>query len=72
MIEGHTLVDDPQTSVSAKRVHLVSAVPASITQPMAEGLSIPVTCRENRIRDLVPVSLEDTRQTIRNALDWVH
>ncbi len=57
--------------LSAKWVHLVTPVPAAIAQPLAEGLSIPVICRDHRIRDLVPVNLMDTRQTIRKALDRI-
>lgn len=57
--------------LSAKWVHLVTPVPAAIAQPLAEGLSIPVICRDHRIRDLVPVNLTDTRQTIRKALDRI-
>lgn len=54
--------------LSAKWVHLVTPVPASIAQPLAEGLSIPVVCRDHRIRNLVPVTIMDARQTIRSAL----
>jgi uncharacterized protein YbjT (DUF2867 family) len=57
--------------LSAKWVHLVTPVPAAIAQPLAEGLSIPVVCRDHRIRNLVPVNLMDTRQTIREALDRI-
>lgn len=57
--------------LSAKWVHLVTPVPASIAQPLAEGLSIPVVCREHRIRDLVPVTIMDTRETIRKALERI-
>jgi uncharacterized protein YbjT (DUF2867 family) len=57
--------------LSAKWVHLVTPVPASIAQPLAEGLSIPVICRDNRIRSMVPVHLIDSRQTIRTALDRI-
>ncbi|MGD9187090.1 MAG: SDR family oxidoreductase [Desulfobacteraceae bacterium] len=57
--------------LSAKWVHLVTPVPASIAQPLAEGLSIPVICRDNRIRSMVPVGLIDSRQTIRTALDRI-
>ena len=45
--------------LSAKWVHLVTPVPASIAQPLAEGLSIPVVCREHRIRELLPINLMD-------------
>ncbi len=57
--------------LSAKWVHLVTPVPASIAQPLAEGLSIPVVCKDNRIRDMVPVKLYDSRETIRAALDRI-
>ena len=57
--------------LSAKWIHLVTPVPASIAQPLAEGLSIPVVCREQRIRELVPVNLMGARQTIRLALERI-
>jgi hypothetical protein len=57
--------------LSAKWIHLVTPVPASIAQPLAEGLSIPVVCRDARIHAMVPVKLIDSRQTIRTALDRV-
>jgi uncharacterized protein YbjT (DUF2867 family) len=57
--------------LSAKWIHLVTPVPASIAQPLAEGLSIPVICRDARIHAMVPVKLIDSRQTIRTALDRV-
>jgi uncharacterized protein YbjT (DUF2867 family) len=57
--------------LSAKWVHLVTPVPASIAQPLAEGLGIPVICRESRIRSMVPVELSDSRQAIRTALDRI-
>ncbi len=57
--------------LSAKWVHLVTPVPASIAQPLAEGLSIPVICRDNRIRSMVPVDLVSCRQAIRRALDRI-
>jgi hypothetical protein len=52
-------------------VHLVTPVPASIAQPLAEGLGIPVICRDNRIRSMIPVELISSRQTIRTALDRI-
>ncbi len=57
--------------LSAKWVHLVTPVPAPIAQPLAEGLSIPVVCRENRILSMVPVDLIDNRKTIRMALERI-
>jgi uncharacterized protein YbjT (DUF2867 family) len=57
--------------LSAKWVHLVTPVPAAIAQPLAEGLSVPVVCRDFRIRDLVPVTLMDSRQTIARAMERI-
>jgi len=57
--------------LSAKWVHLVTPVPASIAQPLAEGLSIPVVCRDNRIHEMVPVKLAGNRETIRKALERI-
>ena len=57
--------------LSAKWVHLVTPVPSSIAQPLAEGLRIPVVCRDKRILDMVPVKLIDSRETIRTALERI-
>lgn len=57
--------------LSAKWIHLVTPVPASIAQPLAEGLSIPVVCEDTRILSMVPVNLIDTRTTIRKALERI-
>lgn len=57
--------------LSAKWIHLVTPVPASIAQPLAEGLAIPVVCRDNRILERVPIQRTSVRQAIRTALDKV-
>jgi uncharacterized protein YbjT (DUF2867 family)/uncharacterized protein YndB with AHSA1/START domain len=57
--------------LSAYWIHLITPVPASLAQPLAAGLSNPVICADNRIRDLIPQDLLDCRQTIRLALDKV-
>ena len=57
--------------LSAKWIHLVTPVPASIAQPLAEGLSIPVICKENAIREWVPVNLISCEEAIRTALKRV-
>jgi hypothetical protein len=54
--------------LSAKWIHLVTPVPASIAQPLAEGLSIPVICKENAIREWVPVKLISCEEAIRTVL----
>lgn len=57
--------------LSAKWIHLVTPVPASIAQPLAEGLSIPVVCKDNRIHAMVPVDLIGSRASIRIALERI-
>lgn len=57
--------------LSAKWIHLVTPVPAAIAQPLAEGLSTPVVCRDHRIRDLIPLRLSGCRETIRRSLERV-
>jgi uncharacterized protein YbjT (DUF2867 family) len=57
--------------LSAKWIHLVTPVPASIAQPLAEGLAIPVVCRDARILDLVPLKRTPVRKAIRTALDKI-
>jgi hypothetical protein len=57
--------------LSAKWIHLVTPVPASIAQPLAEGLSIPVVCRDDAIREWVPLPLISCEEAIRTALKRV-
>ncbi|MDD3580268.1 MAG: SDR family oxidoreductase [Desulfobacca sp.] len=57
--------------LSSYWIHLVTPVPASIARPLAEGLSNPVFCRDQRIRSIIPQELLDCRQTIRRALDRI-
>ena len=54
--------------LSSYWIHLVTPVPASLAQPLAEGLANPVVCRDNRIRAIIPQELLDCRSTIRLAL----
>jgi uncharacterized protein YbjT (DUF2867 family) len=58
-------------TLSSLWIHLVTPVPASIARPLAEGLSNPVVCKDNRIRDIIPQELMDCRQAIRVALERV-
>lgn len=57
--------------LSALWIHLVTPVPASIAVPLTEGLSVPTTCSENRIRSIIPLELLSCREAIRLALDRV-
>jgi hypothetical protein len=49
----------------------VTPVPSSIAQPLAEGLAIPVVCRDAGILDLVPLKRTPVRKAIRTALDKI-
>jgi uncharacterized protein YbjT (DUF2867 family) len=55
--------------LSSLWIHLVTPVPSVIARPLAEGLSIPVVCQDDRIRTMVPLDLQDCRQTMRIALN---
>ncbi|MDD2900970.1 MAG: SDR family oxidoreductase [Syntrophales bacterium] len=57
--------------LSSYWIHLITPVPASLAQPLAAGLSNPVICQDNRIRDLIPQDLLDCRQTIHLALERI-
>jgi uncharacterized protein YbjT (DUF2867 family) len=58
-------------TLSSLWIHLVTPVPASIARPLAEGLSNPVVCKDNRIRAIIPQELMNCRQAIRVALERV-
>ncbi len=55
-------------TLSACWIHLVTPVPAAIAQPLAQGLAVPVICRDRRIRQLLPYKAPTARETIRQAL----
>jgi uncharacterized protein YbjT (DUF2867 family) len=49
-------------------VNMVTPVPSGIVNPLVEGLRNEVICRENRIRELIPIKLTTLEQSICNAL----
>lgn len=55
--------------LSSYWIHLVTPVPASIGRPLAEGLRNPVTCKDDRIKTMVPRQLLSVREAISRALD---
>lgn len=55
--------------LSAYWIHLVTPVPSSIAVPLAQGLSTPVVCNENRIREIIPQNLLSCRESIQLALE---
>jgi len=56
-------------TLSALWIHLISPVPASIAQPLTEGLTSDAVCSENRIQSIIPQKLLSCREAIRLALD---
>jgi uncharacterized protein YbjT (DUF2867 family) len=54
--------------LSAHWINLVTPVPAGIVYPLVEGLRNEVVCRENRIRELVPIPLTPMEAAICTAL----
>jgi uncharacterized protein YbjT (DUF2867 family) len=54
--------------LSSYWVALLSPVPAGVVMPLVEGLKNEVVCKNNAIRDLIPVRLISMEEAIRNAL----
>jgi len=57
--------------LSSLWIHLVTPVPAAIAQPLTEGLSLPTTCTENRITQIIPQELISCQEAIARALDRI-
>ena len=55
--------------LSSLWIHLVTPIPGYIARPLTEGLKNRVVCRDNRIRDIIPQDLLDSRQAILSALN---
>ncbi len=54
--------------LSSYWVDLVTDVPASIARPLIDGLKIDVVCRDDRIRDLVPLETTPYQEAVGLAL----
>ena len=54
--------------LSAYWINLITPVPAGIVFPLVEGLKNEVICRDNRIREMVPVELASMKEAICTAL----
>jgi len=54
--------------LSSYWVGLVTPVPAGIAIPLVEGLKNEVICRNNRIRELIPINLMSMEEAIHDAL----
>ena len=57
--------------LSSLWIHLITPVPAAIARPLAEGLSLPTLCTENRINQIIPVKLISCKEAIKRALDRI-
>jgi uncharacterized protein YbjT (DUF2867 family) len=57
--------------LSALWIHLLTPIPSSIAQPLAEGLINKVVCQDNRIRSIIPLHLLGCRETIRRAIEKI-
>jgi uncharacterized protein YbjT (DUF2867 family) len=55
--------------LSSYWIHLMTPVPSSIAQPLAEGLRNRAVCENDGILELVPQELLSCRDAIRRALD---
>ncbi len=58
--------------LSSLWIHLVTPVPAAIAQPLTEGLSLPTTCTENSITQIIPQKLVSCQEAIARALDRIN
>lgn len=54
--------------LSSYWIHLITPLSHKIAKPLAEGLKNPVLCRENHIRELIPQTLLNVRDSIHAAL----
>lgn len=54
--------------LSSYWINLMTPVPAGVVMPLVEGLKNEVVCRENRIRDLIPLRLIPMSEAICTAL----
>ena len=57
--------------LSAHWIHLVTPVPDDIALPLTEGLSVPTTCTDTAIREIIDLDLTDCRMAIRIALNRI-
>ena len=54
--------------LSSYWINLMTPVPAGVVMPLVEGLKNEVICRENRIRELIPLRLIPMEEAICTAL----
>ena len=54
--------------LSSYWINFVTTVPAGVVMPLVEGLKNEVVCKNNEIRELIPVRLVSMEEAIRTAL----
>jgi uncharacterized protein YbjT (DUF2867 family) len=57
--------------LSSYWINLITPVPAGVVMPLVEGLKNEVVCKNNAIRDLIPIRLISMEEAIRTALSEV-
>lgn len=57
--------------LSALWINLVTPVPSGVVIPLLEGLKNEVVCRNNRIRELIPIPLTPLEVSVCNALQEI-
>jgi uncharacterized protein YbjT (DUF2867 family) len=71
-IEGRNLFILPVPVLTPKLssywVGLITPVPPSVSMPLIEGLKNEVVCRENAIREIIPIRLTPYDEAVRKAL----
>jgi uncharacterized protein YbjT (DUF2867 family) len=71
-IEGRNLFILPVPVLTPKLssywVGLITPVPPSVSMPLIEGLKNEVVCRENAIREIIPIRLTPYDDAVRKAL----
>jgi uncharacterized protein YbjT (DUF2867 family) len=71
-IEGRELFILPVPVLTPKLssywVGLITPVPPSVSMPLIEGLKNEVVCRENSIREIIPIRLTPYDEAVRKAL----
>jgi uncharacterized protein YbjT (DUF2867 family) len=71
-IEGRELFILPVPVLTPKLssywVGLITPVPPSVSMPLIEGLKNEVVCRENSIREIIPIRLTPFDEAVRKAL----
>lgn len=53
--------------LSSYWVHFITPIKSSVARPLADGLRNRLVCKDNRIKEIIPIKLSDLRTTIKEA-----